>query len=371
MSVDDAQPTARGKLRLVCSECGNRFAIKSTRKPTSTPADLQSADGETESAPNLADTGEQRVGKTRTRRAHWTRTTEDAPTTVYPASESSASSAVSRDSSSVSPSPAPAPEDAPEETSEEAGFSDLADGEVALPGDPDEESGRPSFDELADGEVALPGDPDDEESEEASDVIQISVDADGDPSPSERPPTPGEWDAGAAGMSMEMSVPVLGTQGSRPEETLPPRTSEDSSPPVEESRESSAAEPPPGASPEPPAAASSELSALPEGSELPRELDGVVVTNLFELPGHHIEPIGMVTHHFCRPGGGKHKEARKRVRAFGIRYRRGLEEMAKQARQMGGDTVIGVEVILQPTGPAEAPIMWVLIQGTVGRRVPG
>ena len=94
----------------------------------------------------------------------------------------------------------------------------------------------------------------------------------------------------------------------------------------------------------------------------------VVVTNLSHLQGFRSEPVGMVTHHFCRQGGGDGREARKRVRAFGDRYRKALKNLARQAREVGADTVLGVEVILQPTGGDDT--VWVLIQGTAVRRIP-
>ncbi len=93
----------------------------------------------------------------------------------------------------------------------------------------------------------------------------------------------------------------------------------------------------------------------------------MVVTNLPSITGYRIEPLGMVAHHFCRPSGGEGKEARRRVRAFGDRYRKALELLGAQARQLGADTVLGVQVTIVPTGP-DGSSVWVLVQGTAARR---
>ena len=93
----------------------------------------------------------------------------------------------------------------------------------------------------------------------------------------------------------------------------------------------------------------------------------ILVSNLREVPGHDVEVLGMVTHQFARKGGGEDAEARRRVRTFGGRYRRALEDLARQANDMGGDTVIGVEVLFQPTGEGDG-VVWVLVQGTACRR---
>ena len=213
-----------------------------------------------------------------------------------------------------------------------------------------------SFD-LSEGEVELPGDPDDEED---SDYIEFSAEEVKDSGTSAKPDISAELEVeevpqytsgrrsasdsmgdqdmdgptndGAAGMSMELEVPNFASKRDAKTSTSTSKRSRGSS-------------------------KSSRKSRL-----------RVVVTNLPYLQGFRSEPVGMVTHHFCRSGGGEGREARKRVRAFGDRYRKALKNLARQAREVGADTVLGVEVILQPTGGDDT--VWVLLQGTAVRRIP-
>lgn len=110
-----------------------------------------------------------------------------------------------------------------------------------------------------------------------------------------------------------------------------------------------------------------EISRAPAEAPQTQVPPKILVSNLQEVPGHEVEVLGMVTHQFARKGGGEDAEARRRVRTFGGRYRRALEDLARQANDMGGDTVIGVEVLVQPTGEGDG-MVWVLVQGTACRR---
>ncbi len=217
-----------------------------------------------------------------------------------------------------------------------------------------------SFD-LSEGEVALPGDPDDEEDSDfmefsAEEVVNeapgglsvkpdISAELEVEEVPQYESPGHSAKDSlggpdaedsskdGASGMSMELEVPNFASK-----------------------RDGKAAD------------SSSTSSRRSSRSSRKKKKLRVVVTNLSHLQGFRSEPVGMVTHHFCRQGGGDGREARKRVRAFGDRYRKALKNLARQAREVGADTVLGVEVILQPTGGDDT--VWVLIQGTAVRRIP-
>jgi len=380
IEIDETRRTGRGKLRINCGDCGNRFSIKVTRKAPrkSEEATLISmppgvADGvgdPAESPQNLAaygmDDGDAAPAKDPHRFARGVEQEAGTSSSVWARPEDAAA-ATEVDSSTTPPQvvsaeiPSAGEGGEAELPPESDAFDELADGEVALPGDPDEESHTGGFEDLADGEVALPGDPDDDtgslDEEDESVVLHISV-GDEDESVVPPPDEPGADeepladDAGATGMSMEMEVPIARRVPAALPEIPPDAVAEPSMSP--DPLESSIV-PPAGAG----------------GTDPDRNpLKDVVVSNLPSLPASTFEPMGMVTHHFCRLGGGDKTQARRRVRAFGARYRRALEELARNALEMGADTVLGVEVTLQPTGPADEPIVWILVQGTAGRRTP-
>ena len=375
VEVDERRRADKGKFRLTCSECGKRFVIqvarpdlqsKSDATVVSTAPGLDDADSFVEPPPNIAKASAGGHGRSR-----WTRRGEaEARTTVYPAGDSPAGSS-SPDS------------DTDYSESDSDRFDELADGEVALPGDPDDEATPMDFDELAEGEVALPGDPDEDGSldsddedapavpdgkddeEEESVIVQISA---GDEPSADRGGNEPKRVVG--GMSMEASAPSSLARAPNPasveatrQQTPEPAAKKD--PPAQ----TSVAESRQGKPKRPAGAARSSAS--------PRKLvvagqdsSPVLVSNLDSIAGHDLEPLGMVTHHFCRRGGGDRVLARKRVRAFGARYRKGLDELGRQAQALGADTVIGVEAIMQTTGPADDPIVWVLMQGTAAKRRP-
>jgi len=204
------------------------------------------------------------------------------------------------------------------------------------------------FDDLAEGELAMPGDPDEEESsrqsgdandvnrgrraESISDSVVLDISADEESVGSNDSETPAP--AGRSGESPG------GRSRRRTPSDDPQEFSQTPLPP-----------PPPH-------------NFLVEGGDLSQ----ILVSNLPSVPGHEVELLGIVTHHFCRRGGGDRVRARKRVRSFGTRYRRGLDELGRQAMALGADTVLGVEVTMQTTGPADEPIIWVLMQGTAAKR---
>ncbi len=206
---------------------------------------------------------------------------------------------------------------------------DLSEGEIALPGDPDEEDDvQYEFDEDAGsgddlGGDGLEGNPGTSGSldAEVSDESLLSMNA---PDAHEA-----EGDSSAFGMSMEMEVPV--------------RTG----------RRSPSGEQP-----------SAEARPAPAGDAPSR----MVVSNLADLDGYRLEPLGLVTHTFCRRGGGEGIEAKKRIHAFGTRYRKALADLAEQAQALGGNTVLGVEIQMQPTGAPDDTVVWVVVQGTAARR---
>lgn len=232
--------------------------------------------------------------------------------------------------------PASGPEPAAAPAAVDAGAfglgGELSDGEISLPGDLDEENSvQVHIDAGADAEAAesrqlaaaaedlaaLPDPLEGEESDESlARVSSLVSRAD-------------EADSSAFGMSMEMEVPVRKSK-----------------------RRSSG-----------------ELSP----SDYLGEFDGdapsrMVISNLADLDGYRIEPLGMVTHAFCRKAGGEGIEAKKRIHAFGTRYRKALADLAEQAQALGGNTVLGIEIQMQPTGLPETPVVWVVVQGTAAVR---
>lgn len=361
IEVDERRRSVKGKFRLTCSECGKRFAIQLAKPEPQAPSDSTVVSAPTaeddsgpDKAPNIATPSAEHRARSR-----WTRRGEaEARTTVYPQGDS--------------PADGDSEPDTDDGESDSDGFEDLADAEVALPGDPDDESTPMDFDDLAEAEVALPGDPDEEESlppardaapaeqaaqdneEEESVVFQISADdessVDRDAARASGGKNPAPAGSGDPPREPAAADARSGTTVSPPEPTKAPARAASVSPPK--------------ATRAPARARSRKLVvAEPSGSQ-------VLVSNLDSIPGHDLELLGMVTHHFCRRGGGDRVLARKRVRAFGLRYRRGLNELGRQAKALGADTVIGVEAVMESTGPADNPIVWVLLQGTAAKRRP-
>ena len=373
VEVDESRGAGRKKFRLVCGTCNSRFSIKAAPAPSAPRSDPEAQEDSTlvSMPPGIEEPAQSTVPdpprgfvsqddssiepdtrglekQLEARRSVWgSDNTASAPTTLsFHEDEDGGLDPVDR------------PHAAPDrlagrsslssgggyESVSSGGFQDLADAEIELPGDPDEESVDPRSIDMeisGDDEISF-------EAEAEAEAVDVSdqhepvpepepepepePDPDPDPDPEatvDDPPA----DAGAMGMSMEYESPI----------TQAPRV---------------AAEPPKAAAPPgPPPKADS-------GRSRSKVLEDVVVTNLASVAGYQIEPIGMVTHHFCRQGGGGGDEARKRVRAFGIRYRRGLEALAEQAQKLGANAVLGVEIIVQPTDGTDDPVVWVLVQGT-------
>jgi len=381
VEVDERRRAGKGKFRLTCGECGNRFAIvvskpelqlESDSTLVSTPPGLDKQAAPPEGPANITPSPESDQPRSR-----WTRRGDaEAPTTVYPETGSSAD-------------PVEPETDDGEDDSDR--FDEFADAEVALPGDPDDESTPMDFEDLAEAELALPGDPDEEEpsapppepeagdaapaedaEEEESVVYQISVD--GEPSVDAVAAEPEDDGADrAGGMSMEMSAPSpLAKAGAAEKEAAPAPEAAAEQPPAEPADEPEAGDEPGADEPATPAEFSqTPLPPSPVKLVVPSGTQSeVLVSNLDRIPGHELELLGMVTHHFCRRGGGDRVRARKRMRAFGARYRRGLTELGRQASELGADAVVGVEANMLTTGPPDEPIIWVLLQGTAAKRRP-
>ena len=212
--------------------------------------------------------------------------------------------------------------------------NELSEGELEMPGDPDEEDSVAFQIDEGDG-----GDEADEslvvgaeggEAEEAVDSSRLSDAAESDESlvAAEAVGRADSADGESAfGMSIEMEVPMRKNPGRASGDWSDANQSRDGDAPTR-----------------------------------------MVVTNLPDLDGFRLEPLGLVTHTFCRKGGGEGIEAKKRVHAFGNRYRKGLADLAEQAQALGGNTVLGVEIQLMPTGTADSTIVWIVVQGTAARR---
>ena len=376
VEVDESRGAGRKKFRLVCTTCNSRFSIKAAPAPSLPPQEAEDDSTLVSMPPGM----EQPVQSTvpdpppnigslddggpdpdtsglerqlEARRSVWAQngTGAEAPTTFSFHEEEDGGMGEAERVGSNAPDQLGTPSLDPSgghESVSSGGFEDFADGEIALPGDPDEESMDPrSVDLSISGEAeAL----DEESASEAAPPADPSPPAEPTPLPpvgdEPRPTEPQPADAGVMGMSVEMEAPMVAaprTERATPSPSLP-------------------AEPSSG----PPESSTGESRRKSSHSKV---TDDIIVTNLSSLPGYRVEPLGMVTHHFCRQGGGERDEARKRVRAFGIRYRRGLEALAEQAKKLHANAVIGVQVTLQPTDASSDPVIWILIQGTAVRLV--
>ncbi len=380
VEVDESRGAGRKKFRLVCTTCNSRFSIKAAPAP-SPPPDESGAEGDStlvSMPPGMEDQVQSTVPdpppnigsmndggpepdtsglerQLEARRSVWAQENgADAPTTMsFHEEDDGEMGQVGRTGSSAPDQLASSSsgESGEYESVSSGGFEDFADGEIALPGDPDEESMEPQSVDLSISDEVPPQVPD-----EAVEAIPTPPpdpppppEPTPPPEPADEPPSPGEAkpvDAGAMGMSVELEAPMAA--GPKAEEnTPPPSLSPDSEPEV-------------------PAAPTKKRRRK---SSRRKVTDEIVVTNLSSVPGYRVEPLGMVTHHFCRQGGGEQDEARKRVRAFGIRYRRGLEALAEQAKKLDANAVVGVEVTIQPTDGTNDPVIWILIQGTAARLI--